>query len=531
MCLRGVPGTGMTISVHRGAVGQVRRDADEIFHEFTRSVCPVCLRGVDAQVLLRASRVYLRKRCPEHGWFEGLISSDAEAYVASARFNKPGSIPLAWSTEVRDGCPWDCGLCPEHKQHICVALIEVNSGCNLDCPVCFANAGQGFNLTLPEVERMLDRLVELEGNPEVVQFSGGEPTIHPQILDFVVAAQARGIPHVMINTNGVRIAADDAFLEALAELRPSIYLQFDGLQVKTHLALRGQDLRETKARALDRLSAAGLDVVLVAAMERNVNDDELGDLVRFGLGHPAVRGIAFQPVTHVGRHPDFDPLQRMTIPDVIGGIVAQSDGMLRNDDFVPVPCCFPTCQSNTYLYLSDEGVVPLPRVLNVDENLDYITNRAVPDLAPLNPDVRQALEALWSSAAVPGTAALLGRFRCAGDECLTLGWSDLALKQRLFQISIKDFMDAWTFNVKQVMKCCVGVLVPDGRLIPFCAYNTVGYREQVRDQLRRRKPPLPLRVLAGGSSRSANAERASACCEAPTGPIQTRRHRPRNGAS
>jgi 7,8-dihydro-6-hydroxymethylpterin dimethyltransferase len=221
----------------------------------------------------------------------------------------------------------------------------------------------------------------------------------------------------------------------------------------------------------------------------------------------------------------------MTIPDVIGGIVAQSDGMLRNDDFVPVPCCFPTCQSNTYLYLSDEGVVPLPRVLNVDENLDYITNRAVPDLAPLNPDVRQALEALWSSAAVPGTAALLGRFRCAGDECLTLGWSDLALKQRLFQISIKDFMDAWTFNVKQVMKCCVGVLVPDGRLIPFCAYNTVGYREQVRDQLRRRKPPLPLRVLAGGSSRSANAERASACCEAPTGPIQTRRHRPRNGAS
>ena len=382
--------------------GSLRRDAGTVFHEFTRSVCPVCLRAVDAQVLLRENQVFLRKRCPEHGWFEGLISSDAEAYVASARFNKPGSIPLGWSTEVREGCPWDCGLCPEHKQHICVALIEVNSGCNLDCPVCFANAGQGFNLTLPEVERMLDRLVELEGDPEVVQFSGGEPTIHPLLLDFVAAAQARGIPHVMINTNGVRIAADDAFLAALAELRPSIYLQFDGLQVKTHLALRGQDLRETKARALDRLSAAGLDVVLVAAVERNVNDDELGDLVRFGLGHPAVRGIAFQPVTHVGRHPDFDPLQRMTIPDVVGGIVAQSDGMLRHDDFVPVPCCFPTCQSNTYLYLSDEGVVPLPRVLNVDEYLDYITNRAVPDLAPLNPDVRQALEGLWSSSAVPG---------------------------------------------------------------------------------------------------------------------------------
>jgi uncharacterized radical SAM superfamily Fe-S cluster-containing enzyme len=472
-------------------VPALRQDADFIFHEFTRSVCPLCLRGVDAQVLLRDNRVFMRKRCPEHGWFEALISADAEAYVASARFNKPGSIPLGWSTEVRAGCPWDCGLCPEHKQHICVALIEVNSGCNLGCPVCFANAGPGFNLTLPEVESMLDRLVALEGNPEVVQFSGGEPTIHPLILDFVAAAQARGIPHVMINTNGVRIAADDAFLAALAELRPSIYLQFDGLQLATHLTLRGQDLREVKARALDRLHAAGLDVVLVAAIERHVNEHELGDLVRFGLGHPAVRGVAFQPVTHVGRHPDFDPMQRMTIPDVVAGLVAQSEGMLHPADFVPVPCCFPTCQTNTYLYLSDEGVVPLPRVLSVDDYLDYVTNRAVPDLTPLKPDIRHALEALWSASAVPGTAALLGRFRCAGDECLVLG-NDVALKQRLFQISIKDFMDAWTFNVKQVMKCCVGVLVPDGRLIPFCAYNTVGYREQVREQLRRRKPVASL---------------------------------------
>jgi uncharacterized radical SAM superfamily Fe-S cluster-containing enzyme len=480
----------------------LRHDSDAVFHEFTRSVCPVCKRSVDAQVLVRQNRVYLRKRCPEHGWFEALISADAEAYVASARFNKPGSIPLGWSTEVREGCPWDCGLCPEHKQHICVALIEVNSGCNLECPVCFADAGQGFNLTLSDVEAMLDRLVALEGNPEVVQFSGGEPTIHSRILEFVAAAQARGIPHVMINTNGVRIAEDEGFVAALAELRPSIYLQFDGLQEATHLALRGQDLRAIKTRALDRLAAARLDVVLVAAIERNVNEHEMGDIVRFGLGHPAVRGVAFQPVTHVGRHIAFDPMHRMTIPDVIAGLVAQSNGMLQAADFVPVPCCFPTCQSNTYLYLSDEGVVPLPRVLNVDDYLDYITNRAVPDLAPLDPEVRHALEALWSSAAIPGTAALLGRFRCAGDECLTLGSSDPELKQRLFQISIKDFMDAWTFNVKQVMKCCVGVLVPDGRLIPFCAYNTVGYREQVREQLRQRSAS---RIVANSMERQPQA--------------------------
>jgi len=257
--------------------------------------------------------------------------------------------------------------------------------------------------------------------------------------------------------------------------------------------------------------------VLVAAVERDVNDHELGDLVRFGLGHPAVRGIAFQPVTHVGRHIAFDPLRRMTIPDVIGGLVAQSAGVLRQTDFVPVPCCFPTCQSNTYLYLSDAGVVPLPRVLDDENYLDYITNRAVPDLTPLNPEIRQSLEALWSSAAVPGTEALLGRFRCAGNECLAMGDGIPALKERLFQISIKDFMDAWTFNVKQVMKCCVGVLVPDGRLIPFCAYNTVGYREQVREQLRRRRGPLPLRLLAEKSAGSMNPEKRAGCCDLKLG--------------
>jgi uncharacterized radical SAM superfamily Fe-S cluster-containing enzyme len=494
------------------------RDPGVVFHEFTRSLCPECLRDVDGQVLLRDGKAYLRKRCPEHGWFEALVSADAEAYVGAARYNKPGTLPLAWGTEVRAGCPRDCGLCPEHKQHICVALIEVNSGCNLDCPVCFANAGPGFALALPEVEAMLDRLVELEGAPEVVQFSGGEPTIHPLLPDFIRAARARGIHHVMVNTNGVRLAADDAFLAELAELRPSVYLQFDGLEPATHLALRGRDLVETKRRALARAEAAGLDVVLVAAVERGVNDHELGALVRLGLDHPAVRGVAFQPVTHVGRHVPHDPLRRMTIPDVVAGLVAQTGGMLEKGDFVPVPCCYPTCQSNTYLYLSDAGVVPLPRVLAVDEYLDYVTNRAVPDTTPLDGAVRQALEALWSGAAVPGTDALLGRFRCAGDGCLGLGPAgegpDRELKRRLFQISIKDFMDAWTFNVKQVMKCCVGVLVPDGRLIPFCAYNTVGYREQVREQLRtRRRPRLLQRPAAprpaGGPSQPSSRVAAS----------------------
>ncbi|MGE0059015.1 MAG: radical SAM protein [Dehalococcoidia bacterium] len=464
---------------------QQKQDANYIFHELTRSICPECRAVIDAQILLRDNRVYMRKRCPEHGWFEGLVSSDAQSYVDNARFNKPGTIPLAFSTEVKDGCPLDCGICPEHKQHTCLGLIEVNTACNLDCPICFADAGAGFNLTLQEVEFMLDRFVEVEGNPEVVQFSGGEPTIHPNILEMVQAAKDRNITNVMINTNGIRIANDDAFLAELARLRPSIYFSFDGFEKTTYETIRGADLLETKLRALDRLAEIDLDVALVAAIERGVNEHEIGAIIDFGLKHPAVRGVVLQPVTHTGRHIPFDPMQRMTIPDVLQGIVSQSAAQLVRTDFVPVPCCFPNCQVNTYLFIDGEEVIPLPRVLDVDEYLDYITNRALPGFTGES-EIQTALEGLWSASAVAGSDLSADRFQCACGPAYELPEDLSHLRKHVFQIAVKDFMDSYTFNVKQVMKCCISVIIPDGRIIPFCAYNTVGYREQVRLELAQR---------------------------------------------
>ena len=230
-------------------VQKVKRDADYIFHELTRSICPKCLETVDAQILLRGGRVIMRKRCPQHGWFESLLSSDATMYLNSLPYNKPGTFPLSYSTDVVEGCPRDCGLCPEHQQHTCLALVELNSHCNLDCPICFADAQKGFSLTMDQVERMLDRFVELEGDPEVVQFSGGEPTIHPEILPMLRMAGDKGVKVVMLNTNGIRIARDDRFLADLEEIKPTIYLQFDGFSTQTHEAIRGKDLTSVKLRA------------------------------------------------------------------------------------------------------------------------------------------------------------------------------------------------------------------------------------------------------------------------------------------
>ena len=464
-----------------------KHDADYIFYELTRSICPECRKVIDAQILLRDNKVYMRKRCPNCGSFESLVYADAQAYTTFARYNKPGTIPLAHGTEIVDGCPHDCGLCPDHQQHTCLGIIEVNSNCNMDCPLCFANAQPGYSLTLEEVEQMLDDLVRTEGNPEVVQFSGGEPTIHPQILDFVRAAHARNIPYVMINTNGKRIAHDDRFLAELNHVRPSLYFQFDGFDSATYRILRGEpEILEEKLRALDRLASIGLHVTLVPAIERGVNEHEIGRIIDFAIQHPAVRGINFQPAFHAGRHSHHDPMKRMTIPDIIRLIEEQTSGKFLASDFVPVPCCFPTCNSVTYAFLDGDTVTPLPRIINVHDYLDYITNRVLPDFSV---EVRRALEGLWSSASVPGSDKSA---RQAAFSCETCGIPDDITKgdfaRNMIMIMLQDFMDPWTFNQKNLMKCCKEFLLPGGKQIPFCAYNSIGYREQARRQLEAMEP-------------------------------------------
>lgn len=454
----------------------------------------MCKVVIDAQVNIRDNKVYLRKRCRDHGWFEALVYGDAQAYMDSARFNKPGTIPLTFQTEVRDGCPSDCGLCPEHKQHACLGIIEVNTGCNLDCPICFADSGHqpdGYSITVEQCAQMLDVFVASEGEAEVVMFSGGEPTIHKDILAFVDLAQSKPIRVVNLNTNGIRLASDRRFVAALGERngragKPvNIYLQFDGFDERTHLEIRGKDLREIKRRALDHCAAAGLTVTLVAAVERGLNEHEVGPIIAYGIEHPAVRSVVLQPVTHSGRHVEFDPLTRLTNSDVIELVTQQCPAWFRADDFFPVPCCFPTCRSVTYLLVDRTGerteVVPIPRLIDLDDYLDYVTNRVLPD-----PAIRGALEKLWSASAFIGadttTRSLEATLEC--EACgIDLPQAVRELDERAFMIVVQDFQDPYTLNVKQLMKCCVEQITPDGRLIPFCAYNSVGYREQVRAQM------------------------------------------------
>jgi uncharacterized radical SAM superfamily Fe-S cluster-containing enzyme len=451
----------------------------------TQSICPRCQRLLEAELLIRDGKVLLSRECPEHGLFEAVVYGDAERYLEIRRFNKPGESPRERQTETVRGCPHDCGICPEHAQHTCLGIIEINTACNLDCPICFADSGtgpqgQGYSLSLERVESMLDAFVRAEGEPEAVQLSGGEPSIHPQILDMLAAAKRRAIPLVMLNTNGIRLARDPHFAPALAELGVHVYLQFDGFEEATQLAIRGKSLTDEKHRALDRCADAGVSVSLAAAVERGINEHEVGAIVRFGIEHPAVTGVFFQPVTHSGRFlADSDPLDKLTNSDVIEAVAGQLPEWFRAGDFVPVPCCSPSCRSATFALYDGEDVVPLTRLVDVELYLDHVTNRAIPDL-----HVREALEGLWSAKAAGGSQPVAERLECVA--CATAIPAELReVAARGFMVVVQDFQDPYTLDVEKLHKCCVSEITHDGRLIPFCAYNSVGYREQVRRELSR----------------------------------------------
>src|ERR1700687_5933774 len=199
----------------------LRRSRPYLFWGQTTSLCETCLLLVPAKIEIRDNEVWYQKRCPQHGSHTTLVSTDAAYWQLCKDYLKPGDRPLALQSRTEYGCPYDCGLCPDHEQHSCLALIEINEHCNLTCPTCFASSSPARTgqRSLSEIEAMLDLLVESEGQPDLLQISGGEPSLHPQILDIIRAARSRPIRHVMLNTNGLRLASDPDFVAALAEMK------------------------------------------------------------------------------------------------------------------------------------------------------------------------------------------------------------------------------------------------------------------------------------------------------------------------
>lgn len=346
------------------------------YYDFTLSLCPECLKRVDAKIVFENGNVYMLKRCNEHGNSKVLIADDIEYYKNIRNYNKPSETPYTFNTKTHYGCPYDCGLCPDHEQHSCLTVVEVTDRCNLTCPTCYAGSSPtyGRHRTLDEVKMMLDTIVKNEKEPDVVQLSGGEPTIHPQFWEILDYAKSLPIRHVMLNTNGIKIAKDFNFAKRLKTYAPDfeIYLQFDSFENTVLQELRGADLNAIRKQALDNLNKLNLSTTLVVTLQKGLNDNEIGKIINYALKQKCIRGVTFQPTQIAGRLDNFNPeTDRMTLTEVRRKIMEQTD-IFNSDDLLPVPCN-PDALVMGYALKLDNEVFPLTRYINPNDLLDNLS--------------------------------------------------------------------------------------------------------------------------------------------------------------
>ena len=459
----------------------VRPSKDYIFYGQTTSLCETCLRLVPAKIAFEGNDVFFLKRCNEHGAQKTKVASDVAYYRSQKDWLKPGDRPLAFQSRTHLGCPYDCGLCPDHEQHSCLALIEVNDECNLTCPVCFADSSptKTRNRTLAEVDAMMETLIESEREPDLVQISGGEPTIHPQIMEILRLAKSKPIRHIMLNTNGIRIAGDRAFVDELATLKPGfeVYLQFDSMKKGALENLRGADLRRIREQALANLEERGISTTLVCVVKRGQNDDEIGGIVRHALSYKCVRGVTFQPIQDAGRNKNFDKNRDRFLLTDIRREVGMNSGVFDLEDVIPLPCN-PDEIAIAYGLRDGTRVTPITKLIPKDQLL-----AAAPNTISFEkyPELQRRIYNLMSlSATGEATRTALGDLLCCLPKVevpADLGYD------KVFRVVIVQFLDRYNFCIGAVKRSCIHFVTPGRKIIPFDTYNLF-YREGIDRRLR-----------------------------------------------
>ena len=425
-----------------------------------RSVCPVCLRVIDADKVARDGDVFLDKTCPEHGFFSTVIwRGQNPSYVDWNSPDEPNLLPYH-HTVTKLGCPFDCGLCPDHSALTCTVLFEVTQRCNLGCPICFASSELNpiADISIKEVGLVFERLLESGGSCPL-QLSGGEPTVRNDLPEIVALAKRMGFPHIQINTNVLRIAANKDYLLALKDAGTDlIYLQVDGVSDNVYQIIRGRSLANIKRTALENCSDVKIGVQLVPTIIRGVNDGEMGKIVTLAKEYiPIVKGVHFQPVSYFGRYSPMPSNEsRMTLPDVLHELTVQTEGEVAAEHFLPRHKHDAHCGFSAFYILTEDGHL-------------CATTHFDPALPPSNRSNKSPADHVREF--------IINKSRYIEedvDECECIRSARLAktlarAKKYSLSISGMPFMDAWTLDLERLRNCCVHVARTDGRVIPFCA--------------------------------------------------------------
>lgn len=488
--------------------------------EETISICPECLKNIPADIIEKNGKILLSKKCSAHGDFEDIYWSDPVLYKKYKKFAQNGTGVTNPNTKSKNDCPANCGLCSEHKTGTLLANLDLTNRCNQKCPFCFANsavAGYLYEPNFQQIKKMMETLRNEKPVPcEAIQFSGGEPTLYPDLIKVIKLAKKMGFAQIQIASNGVKESQNLSFCKEMAKAGlDTVYFQFDGLNKETYVKIRGYNALPVKMKAMENFRLSGLNsIVLVPTIVKGINDDQIGDIINFAKKNSdIVKGVNFQPVSFSGRI-DKKKLtkERITIPNVLELIEKQTNGQILKKDFYPIPSIVPFsyfteawkkspqvkftvhphCGAATYVFIKNNELMPITRFIDVEKFFDLI-NRAIPDFANHGVINRITNNDKIDKAAIiaklinhlpevliPGTYSEgLSIINNIADVIRSGSSPDLRKFHRgaLF-IGIMHFMDPYNFDIKRVKRCGIHYVTPNMKIIPFCSYN-IFHREKI----------------------------------------------------
>ena len=422
----------------------------------TKSVCPVCLRVLEAQKTVGEHGIYLNKTCPEHGAFSALIWEGSIKEYFMWNGESSAIAPPVNGKEPQRGCPNDCGLCSAHLRKGCCMLLELTRRCNLECPVCYASAGKcGDDPNIEDIERQYDFLMA-HGGPFNIQLSGGEPTLREDLPEIIWLGRQKGFTFLQLNTNGIRLAAEPDYAKSLkAAGLNTVFLQFDGMSDAVYEALRGRPLLREKLAAIESCAAAGLGIVLVPVIAPGVNEEEAGGILRLAMTRmPYVRGVHFQPLSYFGRCALKRAERPVTIPRMLRLIEKQTEGMMKYADFCGGGAESPYCSFHASDMRRGDGSLRL-------------LGRRGGSCCATSDDSRSSVAGQWSWAEGDTEAAQ----KKSGAETASLDEFLEYARRNTFAVSGMVFQDAYDLDLERLMRCHICEVDPRHGMVPFCAYN------------------------------------------------------------
>lgn len=473
--------------------------AEALLHT-TTSLCGRCKKSLPAQIWRRDGRIFMRKRCAEHGAQEVLLSSSAAWYEGVMAQAPALTKPPVVKKEVSQGCPYDCGACSAHEQRIHLPIVEITSACSFDCPKCWVynkNGPGAYHMGEEELRGILATLRKAAPDKRIINLTGGEPTQHPNFQRLVELCHEEGIQRITISTFGIRFLKDEALVKRLKEIDARIILSFDSFTPEGVKAMMGEGYLEPKLRVLEVLEKHGVNTSLLAVVGRGVNDAELGRFLKLALEKDFIRSLELHPFTFTGHGgAGFDRGARYTTYDALCDLERHTEGQLRVSDFVPAPVAHPLCYQVTYLLRTGErDWLPFPRFMHGQDLRDLLTGSLY--LAPspqAEATIRSVIDRLWA-----------GELDCERREDVLLALKRLterlsdpvlgeldrmrAAERETKAVYVHTHMDEESFDTDRIRQCPVGVPRADGTNMPSCSY-TVLYRERDPKFMATPKPPL-----------------------------------------